>query len=454
MVVDDVSQLNPIRVAQLATPASTAQIQQALRKSAGPVSIGGARFSMGGQVAMADSLHLDMRGMNRLVWLDVAGRRARVQAGMRWRDLQEILDPHDLAVKVMQSYSDFSVGGSVSVNCHGRYVGAGPVVESVRALQLVGADGNVRELSRNKDAALFRAVVGGYGGLGVISEVELDLAVNGVIARHAQRVTLPDYPAFFRDQVVGNPAVVLHNADLAPPDFDQPLAVSWIASDAKLTQSERLVPRKLNYAREQNLIWAVSELPGSQWLRERYAEENLLRERAVVHRNYEASLDTASLEPRTRIFSTYLLQEYFIPVAAFLPFARRMADILRRYQVNALNISIRHSPPDTTTLLAWAPTEVFSFVLYYKQRSSQSADFATRQWTQHLINAALDAGGRYYLPYRLHATPDQFLRAYPEAAAFARIKKQVDPAYRFRNQLWEKYLPAYGAGNRPGTALS
>ncbi|MDW3686989.1 hypothetical protein RA280_35690 [Cupriavidus sp. CV2] len=100
-------------------------------------------------------------------------------------------------------------------------------------------------------------------------------------------------------------------------------------------------------------------------------------------------------------------------------------------------IPIRHSPPDTTTLLAWAPTEVFSFVLYYKQRSSQSADFATRQWTQHLINAALDAGGRYYLPYRLHATPDQFLRAYPEAAAFARIKKQVDPAYRFRSQLWE-----------------
>lgn len=80
---------------------------------------------MGGQISATGSLHLDMRGMNGVVWLDASRRRVRVQAGMTWRELQDVIDPHDLAVKIMQSYSNFSIGGSVSVNCHGRYVGPG-----------------------------------------------------------------------------------------------------------------------------------------------------------------------------------------------------------------------------------------------------------------------------------------------------------------------------------------
>ena len=157
-------------------------------------------------------------------------------------------------------------------------------------------------------------------------------------------------------------------------------------------------------------------------------------------RNYEASLDTTALEPRTRALSTYLLQEYFVPVAAFLPFVRDMARILRAHEVTALNVSVRHSPADTLTLLTWAPTEVFSFVLYYKQRTSDGASTAVRAWTRELLDAALHHGGRYYLPYRLDATSAQFAGAYPEARVFASLKARIDPGNRFRNLLWERYL--------------
>lgn len=442
--VDDVAQLERTDVARIVRPTGTAAVQAALRSgtAAGAVSVGGARYSMGGQIAAPGSLHLDMRAMNRLIWLDRDRRAVRVQAGMRWRDLQDIVDPHDLSVKIMQSYSNFSIGGSLSVNCHGRYVGAGPLGHSVRALQLITADGTVRELHREREPELFAAVIGGYGGLGVIGEVELDLADNVAMARQVQRVALADYPAFFRESVRARDDVILHNADLVPPDFDRPLAISWIRSDAPLTLHERLVPRGLDYGREQNLIWYASELPGGDRLRERYQTERLLQEKAVVMRNREASLDAASLEPRTRMLSTYLLQEYFIPTAAFETFARRMAGLLRRYEVNVLNVSIRHSPADTVSLLKWAPAEVFSFVLYYKQRAHAGADARAGTWTRRLIDTALSLGGRYYLPYRLHATPEQFRAAYPEVEAFARIKRAVDPDHRFRNRLWDRYLPA------------
>jgi FAD/FMN-containing dehydrogenase len=360
---------------------------------------------------------------------------------MRWRDVQDAIDPHDLSVKIMQSFSNFTVGGAVSVNCHGRYVGRGPVVNSVRALRLVTADGEALELSRSQNAELFRAVFGGYGAFGVITEIELDLAQNVRIERLARAVPLEDYPRFFRDSVLSDPGMVMHNADLIPPDFDLPVSIGWRATDKTLTEAQRLIPRGGSYSMEKNAIWAVTELPGGASLRKNLINPAVLGKPAVVWRNHEASLDTASLEPRTRKVSTYLLQEFFVPVDRFLPFVRKLAGVLKARQVNALNVSIRHSPEDTVSLMRWAPREVFAFVLYYKQRSNSAASTEVRAWTRELIDAALENGGRYYLPYRLDATREQFRRAYPEAAEFTALKGRVDPANRFRNLLWERYLP-------------
>jgi FAD/FMN-containing dehydrogenase len=437
-VINDVSQLNSVRIAEERRPRSTDEVRAALRAWSGSVSVGGGRFSMGGQIAAIDSLHLDMRAMKQLVSFDAPHRRIRVQAGMTWRDLQDVIDPSDLSVKIMQSYSNFTVGGSVSVNCHGRYVGRGPLANSVQALQLVTAEGEVLKLTRSQDRELFRAVFGGYGGLGVITEIELELEANARIELLVQDVALDRYPAFFREKVLPDARIVLHNADLTPPNFAAPRAISWVTTDKPLTQADRLIPRGLDYNLEKNAIWAITELPGGDRLRESIVGRRL---ETVTWRNYEASLDTASLEPRTRSVSTYLLQEYFIPVGNFQPFAQEMARILKARKVNALNVSIRHSPADTESLMKWAPTEVFAFVIYYKQRNLQQASDAVGVWTRELIDAALANGGRYYLPYRLDATRAQFERAYPEARAFAALKAHVDPSNRFRNLLWDKYLP-------------
>ncbi|MCY4128671.1 MAG: FAD-binding oxidoreductase [Gammaproteobacteria bacterium] len=436
-VVKDYSGITSISVAEEIRPQSTLAVSEAIRDWSGPVSVGGGRFSMGGQVALPDSLHLDMRGMNRVLAVAPERRVVRLQAGATWRDLQEAIDEHDLAVSIMQSFSNFTVGGSVSVNCHGRYVNKGPLVNSVRALQVVGADGRVQELT--PESNLFRGVIGGYGGLGVVTEVELELDQNSRLLRIVEKADIESYPDYFNAKIAGDSEVVFHNADLRPPRFDEPRLISWITTDEHVTVPERLIPRDRDYTRNRNLIWAVSELPGGKRLRRR-VEDRLFAQKAVVWRNYEASLDTESLEPRTRLFSTYLLQEYFIPVGNFVPFVRSMVRVLRRNEVNALNVSIRHSPPDQTSLMTWAPTEVFSFVLYYKQRNTQRARREAELWTRELIDAALDNDGRYYLPYRLHATDAQFEHAYPEVREFIKLKKKVDPKGKFQNLLWEKYL--------------
>ena len=148
IVIQNVTGLCSVKVAAIVTPETTAQVALEISRWPGKVAIGGGRYSMGGQVAIAGGLHIDMRTMNNLVAVDAKGRVARVQAGMRWRDLQEFFDPLGLAVKTMQGYANFTIGGAVSVNAHGRYVENGPVGNSVRALQLVLADSSIVQPSR------------------------------------------------------------------------------------------------------------------------------------------------------------------------------------------------------------------------------------------------------------------------------------------------------------------
>lgn len=440
--VGNVTGLYPVEVARIVAPRSGAEVAAAVAAWPGQVAVGGGRYSMGGQVGVRGGLHLDLRGMDALVWLRPGERAVRVQAGMRWRDLQDHLDPHGLAVKIMQSYSNFSVGGSVSVNCHGRYVGLGPVGHAVRALQLVTADGRVLEVGPHIRPDLFSAAIGGYGAVGVVTEVELDVVPNVRIRRRVEPVALHDYVAHFRRAVLSDPTAVLHNADLLPPDFDAPVCVTWqrVDDETPLTEPARLIPRGQSYVLERNAILLMTELPGGGRLRERVVHPLLMRPPVVKWLNHEASLDAAELEPHSRALSTYALQEYFVPERAFLPFARALARLLRQRGVQALNVSIRHSPPDRVGMLAWAREEVFSFVLYHKQRTSPAALERVGQWTRELIELALQHGGRYYLPYQLHARPDQFARAYPQADELRRVKRAIDPAGKFSNEMWRRYL--------------
>ncbi|MGQ5523456.1 FAD-binding oxidoreductase [Chitinimonas sp. PSY-7] len=439
LLVNDITGLNPIRVGAMVRPTTTEEVRAALGKWKGSVSIGGGRFSMGGQIAEEGSLHLDMRGMNRVIRFSPRDRIIRVQAGMSWRDLQEVIDPYDLSVKIMQSYSNFSVGGSISVNAHGRYVGAGPIINSVRALQLVSANGDVIEVSANSNEAWFYGAIGGYGAIGVVTEVELELVHNERIKRTVEYMPVKKYRAYFEQRVRGQPGVILHNADLLPPDFKDATAISWTRTNGRLTEQHRLVPRNQTYSLEEATFWALSQPSVSNRLRKDIVEPLLYRSSATVWRNHETSTDVASLGPLSDRVGTYALQEYFIPIAQFDLFVLQMASILNAHKVRVVNVSVRHSSKDPGTLLAWAREEVFSFVLYYYQEASVDAQNEVGRWTRKLIDIALILGGTYYLPYQLHATPSQFYAAYPRAREFFANKAKLDPGNRFRNKLLDKY---------------
>lgn len=451
-IVNDVTQLNPTRVMAIVEPTCTQEVSEALRRTSGPVSIGGGRFSMGGQTASPGSLHIDMRAMNRILDFSPDRRIIRVQAGARWCDIQKFIDPHGLAIKIMQTYANFTVGGALSVNCHGRYVGLGPLVLSVRSLTLVKHDGTVVNCSRHENAKLFRGAVGGYGALGVIVEVELDLAENKRVLRTDAVMPLSQYWEHFKDTVRNNPKAVFHNADLYAPHYSTVRSVTWVETDEPATVPERLQTPRRWYPLHRYFLWAVSETPFGKERREKLIDPLLYLGKKVHWRNYEASYDVAELEPPSRDKRTYVLQEYFVPVERLEEFVPKMAAVLQRHRVNALNISIRHAMPDNETLLNWAPSETFAFVLYHKQRTRDNAKSRVGVWTRELIDAVLSVGGTYYLPYQPHGTVEQFHRAYPRGEQLFELKQQEDPQFRFTNVLWDKYYQAWLARDKPASA--
>src|SRR5262249_9201415 len=143
------------------------------------------------------SLHLDMRALDHVIELEPERKRITVQAGITWRQVQGTIDLHGLAVKIMQSYANFSGGGSPRVNAHRRYVGQGPLIGSVEAIRVVLADGQLVTASRTENPDLFYGCIGGYGGLGVIVEATLELADNARIARTIRKLPVTEYRDFF-----------------------------------------------------------------------------------------------------------------------------------------------------------------------------------------------------------------------------------------------------------------
>lgn len=437
--VNDVTQLNAIDVLGVMVPKTIDELQTILKESTLPVCVGGGHFSMGGHTASNASIHIDMRYLNKVKSFDVNAKTIKVETGIRWCDIQKLIDPHNLSVKIMQTYANFTVGGTLSVNAHGRYMGLGPVILSVRNISLLLANGEILLASPTENSEIFYGAIGGYGAIGIITEAELDLTNNVRVERQQIKLAAKDYFEWFNTNVRNREDVLFHNADIYPIHLQSVRAVSWIQTEKPVTTKYKLQPLRIAYPLEIYFFWAFTETPFGKFRREYIIDPLLYLSKKVHWRNYEAGYDAYELEPLSRDKTTYVLQEYFVPFERLPDFIPKMKKVLNEHSVNILNISIRHALGDPGSLMAWARGETFACVLYYKQRTSDQAVSDVAIWTRELIEAVLSCGGTYYLPYQLHATCEQFIRAYPKAKELFALKDKLDPNYRLRNSLWDEY---------------
>src|SRR5882724_7426063 len=137
--------------------------------------------------------------------------------------------------------------------------------------------------------------------------------------------------------------------------------------------------------------------------------------------------------------STDILHEYFIPRAGASGFLLELRTIIPKHGGDLLNVTVREVNTDNDTFLRYADQPMIAFVMFFNQSRTAAADSLMQTMTREMIQAAIKHGGRYYLPYRRHATVAQLNRAYPQARAFFDLKRQYDPHEIFQNQFYVTY---------------
>lgn len=137
--------------------------------------------------------------------------------------------------------------------------------------------------------------------------------------------------------------------------------------------------------------------------------------------------------------SSDILLEFFVPAGQLARFLGGLRETLPKHPVDLLNVTLRHVQRDEDTFLRYADQPMHCAVLLFHQPHTLEAEAATERAARAMIQIALDCGGRHYLPYRLHATPEQFRAAYPSAKAFFDLKRKHDPEELFQNEFYRRY---------------
>ncbi len=107
------------------------------------------------------------------VEVDEAARSAAVSAGALYGDVAVALHEQGWALGTMASLPHISVAGAIATGTHGSGDGQGSLAAAVNAVELVGADGELRRWARGEPD--FDGVVVSVGALGVVTRVWLDV---------------------------------------------------------------------------------------------------------------------------------------------------------------------------------------------------------------------------------------------------------------------------------------
>lgn len=411
------------------------------------VAVVGAGMSQGKQALPPESAQgkrnivLNLKKLKNIS-IDKTRRVATVRGPVTWGELQNEANQFGLAVQVMQASNVFSIPGSLSVNCHGWDHRTGPVGNTVRSITIVDAYGSVQKVYPHED--LFRCVLGGYGGFGVIVEAEIDLAKNDYLEEWGEEVAPQDYVDYFENTVQKDDNIDMHlyRLSLDPKNL---LGTGIAVSYSKTGEDRKGPVRKLKDEPKRGKRFERIELHALRrfsWLRKfawLYEKSNAL----TTKKSYRNEIMRPSINPvfnNSKMDSEWL-QEYFVKKEDLAGFLKFLGSVLTENEVPLFNASVRFVKKDERAHLGYATGgDRFAIVLFFNQSLAPQQVEKTRQWVQKVVDYLKVRGGTFYLPYQHFATQDQFRTCYTNCSLVQRRKQKYDPKGVFQNGIIQDYL--------------
>ena len=451
--VDDVSRMNATEVSRIFMVRNTDDVKHVLhlaRLQGVSVSMRGTKHSMGGHTIAEHGFVMDMARMDHMEY-DQERSVVRLGPGALWSKVVFYLNRFGKSPRTLQSYSTFSVGGSLSVNAHG-ITSDDTVQQSVTSLTVVMWDGTELVCRRDGDVGqreLFSLVLGGYGMFGVIVEVEMKVEENVHLWSEMIDCSVEEFPILYGNLLTSEDVnIKLGRLDTVTAERCQIFVFRRQTEEGMRTVSDLpLAPRQMSRSSQLIYKWI---LPGGKFLRS-IIENAAYKALDWSEENERNQLIYESCEPLARLYSpfheledTFILQEFFIPKESFSCWITKAKPIISgKYEnVTLLNCTIRFVKEDKTTLLSYARSSQgsYAFVLYYRLKNTPEADKVLGGLHTQLAEISMKVGGTFYLPYRHHYSAEQLQRAYPKISNFFEKKIQYDPHGLFRSKWSDHYM--------------
>ncbi len=449
LVLNDASELSPTKVARHITidkgngedslNALRAELVEA-QMAGRPFVAHAARHSMGGQSLAADGTAVTLA--QNFVETDKVNKTYRVAGGTRWRDVITKLDGIGFSPAVMQSNNDFGVASTYCVNAHGWPVPFSAGGTTVQSLKLLLAGGDLITCSRQENSEIFSAAMGGYGLLGVITQLDVAMVANANLLPTYEVVPPEEFGRKFVETIRRDTTVQMAYGRMdvtIGSFFSSALLISYRPS-----KDQSAIPAASGSGVISKIAGNIfrAQVESDHWKLARWNIEsrvNPLLNKGASTRNSLMNEPVATLadgdDSRTDI-----LHEYFVDADRFGDFVRVCRDVIPSSFQQLLNVTLRFVDQDRDSVLTYATSPRIAAVMLFSQEKSVRGEADMARMTHELTERVLAIGGNYYLPYRPHATVDQFRKAYPRFSEFVALKRKLDPKNVFRHSLWDNYL--------------
>ena len=171
------------RAARLHEPESMDQVQDLVR-TVPKLRVLGSRHSFNDLADTTGDL-LSLARMPRVFELDPQARTVTIDGAVRYGELCGPLDAAGFALHNLASLPHISVAGACATSTHGSGDRNGSLATAVSAMEVVTANGEIKDFSRASDPDEFDGAVVSLGGLGVVTKLTLQLEPAFRIRQHA-----------------------------------------------------------------------------------------------------------------------------------------------------------------------------------------------------------------------------------------------------------------------------
>jgi FAD/FMN-containing dehydrogenase len=458
--INDVhSQLNRTRVRELLVPRATDELAEIVRSASRkelPISVSGCRHSMGGQQFATDSICVDTRSLDRVISFDQERGLIEAEAGIQWPKLiRAYLDAQanrakQWGIAQKQTGADtFTLGGSLSSNVHGRGLAMKPLIFDVESFNLINADGKMIRCSRDENKELFRLAIGGYGLLGLISSVTLQLVPRQKLRRVVQIIRADDLTKRFEERIAQKFLYgdFQFSVDEKSPDFLQRGVFSCyqpidehesINAEKELRDDDWLDLLRLAYTDRGKAFKRYSDYYLSTNGQTYWSDTNQL----------SGYLPNYAQKIREQIGgeeSSLIITEIYVPRTDLSDFLTHAAQLLRSNRTTVIYGTVRLIEKDDESFLAWAKESYACVIFNLLTLHTPAGIEASARSFRRLIDLAIGRGGSYYLTYHKFARPEQVMACYPQFKQFLDLKIKYDPTEHFQSDWYRYYRKLFAS---------